>query len=64
MADSTTRKPRAWQRRLDRLNACNRRARRNAARVLAWLDAHVSTAAKFEGYDAEGLAIYSNVVLG
>lgn len=33
-------RPRAWQRRIDRLNVCNRRARRNAARVLAWLAAH------------------------
>lgn len=24
----------------DRLNRCNRRARRNAARVLAWLEVH------------------------
>jgi hypothetical protein len=31
---------RAWQRRLAKLNACNRRARRNAARVLAWIAAH------------------------
>lgn len=31
---------RAWQRRLAHLNVCNRRARRNAARVLAWIEAH------------------------
>jgi hypothetical protein len=31
---------RAWQRRLAEMNKCNRRARRNAARVLAWLETH------------------------
>lgn len=44
-----------WQPRI------NRRGRRNAARIVAcWLSA---CAAKFEGYDAEGLARYSNVDL-
>lgn len=33
---------RAWQRRLAQVNTCNRRARRNAARVLAWIEAHQS----------------------
>ena len=45
MANSTTRKPRAWKRRLDRLNACNRRARRNAAHMLAWIEWHALTMA-------------------
>lgn len=27
----------------ERLNRCNRRARRNAARLLAWLDQHLTT---------------------
>ncbi len=31
---------RAWKRHVAQLNTCNRRARRNAARVLAWLEQH------------------------
>lgn len=42
--------PRAWKRRLAALNACNRRARRNAARVLSWVAAQEHRLACPEGW--------------